>query len=220
MSRGELPDPWMTEAASVTTFVMGTRLPWPDDAPISDKGPFDSGVIHDSGFRQECSIRKISALGATVVSPMQQAPGELVTIELATGQRSTAKVQWATGDESGLAFEKPIDVLALINRKLVSQPIDRRSMPRVEIRCAAFVKCAADFIPVSLRNISARGLQIEGDKLPEAGAFVSIFIEGLNVPSGEVVWCKGNLAGVELFEELSWSSIMPWIRTQIHRRRD
>jgi hypothetical protein len=33
------------------------------------------------------------------------------------------------------------------------------------------------------------------------------------VPVGEVVWSKGNLAGIELMEELSWSSIMPWIRT-------
>ena len=48
--------------------------------------------------------------------------------------------------------------------------------------------------------------------LPPEGTFISVFIEGLNVPAGEVVWQKGNLAGIELFEELSWSSIIPWIR--------
>lgn len=206
----------MTEAASVTTFVMGARFPWDGNAsPVSEEGPFDSGIIHDSGFRQECSIRKISTLGATVKASVQQAPGELITIELATGQRTSATVQWANGEESGLAFQKPIDVLALINRKLVSQPIDRRSMPRVEIRCAAFVKCGEDFMPASLRNISASGLQLEGDRVPAAGAFVSIFIEGLNLPGGEVVWSKGGLCGIELFQELSWSSIMPWVRTQM-----
>jgi hypothetical protein len=45
---------------------------------------------------------------------------------------------------------------------------------------------------------------------------VSLFIDGLNVPSGEIVWAKGNLAGIELMEELAWSSLMPWIRDQ-HR---
>lgn len=209
----------MTEAMSVTTFVMGTRLPWPDDSPwADDDGPFDSGVIHDSGFRQECSILKISALGATVRSRVQQTPGEALTIELVTGQRTSAKVEWTNSGETGLAFDKPVDVVALINRNLVSQPIDRRSMPRVEIRSSAFVKCGIDFVPVNLRNISARGLQIEGDSLPQAGAYLSIFVEGLTMPPGEVVWVKGNLAGIELFEDLSWSSIMPWIRSEMRRR--
>ena len=208
----------MVEAASVTTFVMGARLPWPDDAPVIDeKGPFDGGVIHDSGFRQDCSIRKISALGATIQTRVQQALGERVTIELTTGQRTSAKVEWASGGETGLKFDKPVDMLALINRNLVSQPTDRRAMPRVEIRCGAFLKCGEDFLPVTLRNISARGLQLEGEGLPGAGSYVSAFIEGLSIPPGEVVWAKGNIAGIELFEELSWSSIMPWIRTELRR---
>jgi hypothetical protein len=63
-----------------------------------------------------------------------------------------------------------------------------------------------------MRNISAGGLQIEGDELPPCGTFVSLFVEGLNVPSGEVMWRKGGLAGVELLEDLNWTSIIPWIR--------
>ena len=208
----------MVEAASVTTFVMGARVPWPDDAPtIDDKGPFDPGVIHDSGFRQDCSIRKISALGATVRTRVQQVPGEEVTVELTTGQRTAAKVEWASAGETGLRFDKPVDIFALINRNLVSQPIDRRSMPRVEIRCGAFLKCGEDFLPVTLRNVSANGLQLEGDNLPASGSYVTVFIEGLNVPAGEIVWAKDGVAGIELFEQLSWSSIMPWIRFQLRR---
>lgn len=93
-------------------------------------------------------------------------------------------------------------------------------MPRVEIRCAGFIKCGVDFVPVTLRNVSARGMQIEGDALPGAGSYVAVFVEGLNVPPGEVIWQKGKLAGIELFEELSWSSIMPWIRSEMRRRAD
>jgi hypothetical protein len=44
---------------------------------------------------------------------------------------------------------------------------------------------------------------------------VSIFIDGIIVPPGEVAWRKDRLAGIELLEELSWSSIMPWIREQV-----
>lgn len=203
----------MAEEASVTTFVMGAQLPWPDEIPVTDAaGPFDGGVIHNSGFRQTCAIRKISALGATVRAKVQNAPGEELTVELPTGQRACATVEWSGGGEIGVRFTKSIDVLALINRNLVSQPIDRRSMPRVEIRYSAYIKRGEEFIAVAIRNMSARGLQIEGDSLPPAGTYVSLFVDGLNVPPGEIAWRKGKLAGIELFEELSWASIIPWIR--------
>jgi hypothetical protein len=46
---------------------------------------------------------------------------------------------------------------------------------------------------------------------------VAVFVEGLNLPPGEVAWRKDRLAGVELMEELNWSSIMPWVRDQIRK---
>ncbi len=203
----------MTEAHSVTTFVMEERLPWPDDAPMTGvEGPFDAGVIHDAGRRRNCTIRKISTLGATLRGAAMGAPGDEIAVELATGQRPAATIDWVSGGEAGICFKQPIDMLALINRKLISQPTERRAMPRVELRCSLYVKWSANLIPAMLRNISAQGLQVEGEGLPPHGTFVSLFVEGLNVPSGEVVWQKGNLAGIELLEELSWSSIIPWIR--------
>lgn len=209
----------VTEAQSVTTFVMGARLPWPDDAPVpAETGPFDAGVIHDNGARQKCSIRKISALGATLRGEARSLPGEGIAIELATGQRPAATIEWVRGGETGIRFDQPVDMLALINRKLVSQTVERRAMPRVEIRCGAFLKWAADTVPVTLRNISARGLQVEGVALPAPGTYVSPSIDGLIVPPGEVAWRKDHLAGIELLEELSWTSIMPWIRDQMRKQ--
>lgn len=202
----------MADAASVTTFVMGSRLPWPDDAPpMAEQGPFEAGVIHDHGARQDCSIRRISALGATLRGKLK-AVGEEIAVELATGQRHSATIEWIEGGETGIRFAQPVDVLALINRKLVSQTSERRAMPRVEIRCSAFLKKAEEFLPVMVRNISSGGLQVEGEALPPQGTFVSIYIDGLIVPPGEIVWRRDKLAGIELFEELSWSSIMPWVR--------
>lgn len=209
----------MTEATSVTTFVMGARLPWPDDAPTAgEKGPFDSAVIHDAGARQNCSVRKISALGATLDGEVRQQAGDEIAVELATGQRHTATIEWVRSGETAIRFCQAVDVLALINRKLVSQPVERRAMPRVEIRCSAFAKRGEDFLPVTVRNISASGLQIEGEALPAAGTYVSLFIEGLAIPPGEIAWRKDKLAGVELLEELNWSSIMPWIRELVRNQ--
>jgi hypothetical protein len=199
--------------ASVTVFVMGDTLPWPDDSSApAEAGPLDAAILYDVGSRHECSIRKISALGATLRGELAKAPGEEVSIELQTGQRPSGTIDWVRSGETGIRFSQPVDVIALINRKLVSQPVERRTMPRVELRLRVHIKCGGALSIATMRNISARGLQIEGAELPPKGTYVSVFVEGLNVPPGEVIWSKGDLAGIELFEELSWSSLMPWIR--------
>ena len=203
----------MANRPSVTIFVMGDTLPWPDDMPGKGaEGPLDASVIHSSGAKLECSIRRISSRGATLRGRKLTPAGQELAIELATGHRPAAVVEWVDGEEAGIKFRQPIDMLALINRTLVNQPIERRMMPRVELRCMVSVKCGENFVPAMLRNISSRGLQLEGEILPLAGAYIAVQIDGLVVPPGEVVWRKDNLAGVELFEDLSWTSLMPWIR--------
>jgi hypothetical protein len=204
----------MTDASSVTTLVVGDHLPWPADEswPGDDKGPFDLGAIVISGSRRPCSIRKVSALGVTVSSDVAPPLGERASVELATGQRAAGKIAWTGRQELGVRFDESIDVIALLNRKLVSQTRERRTMPRLEVRAAVHIKCGGAFHLATLRNISARGLQVEGDEMPAPGAFVSAFVEGLNVPAGEVVWKRGKLEGIALFEELSWTSLIPWVR--------
>ena len=208
----------MTEALSVTTVVVGDRLPWPDDpSSATNKGPFDESAIYHSGIRHQCEIRKISALGATVASALAPALGDKVMIELATGQRPAGKIAWTDGGELGVRFDDSIDVIALLNRKLVSQTPERRTMPRLEVRCLAHIKSGEHFLPAMLRNISSGGLQLEGTDMPAVGAYVSVFVEGLIIPSGEVIWAKGELIGVELIEELSWTSIIPWVRSTVRK---
>lgn len=208
----------MTDASSVTTVVVGDRLPWPDDAPKTfETGPFDAAAIYHSGVRRECVIRKISALGVTIGSDLAPALGDRVAIEIATGQRPAGKVAWTKQSELGIRFDDSIDVLALLNRQLVSQSRERRTMPRLEVRSTAHIKCGENFRPATLRNISSHGLQLEAEDLPGVGSYVSVFIDGLNVPPGEVAWKRDNIAGIEILEELSWTSIIPWVRNAIRK---
>lgn len=204
----------MTEPLSVTTVVLGDRLPWSDETWAGeDKGPLDRAAIYIGGSRTSCSIRKISALGVALRSDLAPALGDKASVELETGQRAAGKIAWASRGEIGLRFDDTIDVIALLNRKLVSQEREQRTMPRLEARCPVHIKCGGQFWTALLRNISARGLQVESNEVPAAGAYVSAFIEGLIVPPGELRWKRGTLAGIELLEEMSWSSIIPWVRT-------
>jgi hypothetical protein len=207
----------LADALSVTTVVVGDRLPWPDDLPSGDRGPFDAAAFYHCGTRVDCEIRKISALGATLGTDLAPALGESVSVELVTGQRAAGRIAWTGRSELGVRFDDCIDVIALLNRKLVSQTPERRTMPRIEVRCPAHVKCAQNLWPAMLRNISSRGLQLEGGELPAKGTFVSVFVEGLNMPSGEVVWRSGKLAGIEVLEEISWTSIIPWVRSIVKK---
>ena len=105
----------MTEAASATTFVVGDRLPWPDDPSVSEeRGPLDEAAIFITGSRTPCSIRKISALGVAVGSDLTPALGERVAVELATGQRPTGKIAWTGRGELGVRFDDQVDMAALL----------------------------------------------------------------------------------------------------------
>jgi hypothetical protein len=208
----------MTDAFSVTTVVLGGHLPWQDQScPGDEKGPFDSGAIVIGGSRATCAIHKISACGATISTGLAPALGERASIELMSGQRAAGEIAWRGGNELGVRFDDRIDVIALLNRKLVSQERERRTMPRLEIRAAVHLKCGGQFWPATLRNISANGLQVEGDPLPAVGAYVSPLVEGLNIPPGELIWKRGRIAGIEIMEELSWASIIPWVRALVRQ---
>ena len=203
----------MPNNQSVTTYVMSPELPWPDAAIAADAlGALDPVALFKGGEAHPCAIRRISSLGATVRGAGLRAGGEPVAIELETGQRAAGTLDWSEDGEAGLRFAHPIDMIAILNRKLLNQPGERRTMPRVEIRCPVGIKWGIDVAAATLRNISAGGLQLHGEGLPPRDTFVTMYVEGLNLRSGIVMWQKANLAGVEFMEELGWSSLMQWVR--------
>ena len=51
---------------------------------------------------------------------------EKVAVELITGQRAAGKVAWTRRKTLGIRFDDSVDVIALLNRKLVSQAPERR----------------------------------------------------------------------------------------------
>ncbi|MEO7654725.1 MAG: PilZ domain-containing protein [Sphingomicrobium sp.] len=202
----------MPEPALATMYVVDSDLPWPEDMPDLALGPYESGTIVRPGGRHVCAIRKIAAGGALLRTELAAPIGEKLALELPSGLRRNARIELAGSGEIGIAFDEPIDIVALINRNLVSQPAERRSMPRVEMRARVHVKWAEHLVPATMRNISSTGIQVEGDELPPQGTLASLFVEGINLPAAEAVWRRTGLAGFEFFEEVSWSSLIAWVR--------
>lgn len=210
----------MTQSATATTFVLPSRLPWldvPASAPREEE-PLDPVRLMIGGIAVDTEVQEISPLGATLRGALDLPLGAGVAAELGNGQRVDAVVAWRGEQDVGLRFTRPIDVMALITRELVAQPADRRTMPRVEVRCSAWIKEGERFIPTVIRNISAGGVQLEGGELPLAGQPIHLFLEGLGIPPGEVIWKRADLAGARFDRELSWQTILPWIK-ELHRPR-
>ena len=209
----------MHSNASVTTYVVNDRLPWPDeDDRAIGKPAFDAALILGPNGAQDCAIAKISPIGVTIQSDSSSRPGDQVMIELPSGQRCAASVEWSQGRSAGLVFAEPLDIIAIINRNLVAQPAERRTMPRIELRCPAHLKWGEHFEAALTRNISASGIQVEGDHLPPVGTYCALFLNGLNLPAADVAWRRDRLAGLEFFEELSWASIIPWVKSMSRRQ--
>lgn len=115
-----------------------------------------------------------SALGATLTGEIATRQGEELALELVTGQRPTAIVEWLSGGEAGVRFKQPIDVLALIKRTLISQPAERRSMPRVELRCGARLKWGATVCDATpAEHFGAR--DAAGSRWPAAKGYICQF---------------------------------------------
>lgn len=211
----------MTRQATDTLVVIDDMLPWADEfACVSASGRFDPSALHVGAQRRECVVRTISAGGA-LLGNCRGVDGERVALELATGQRAPGAIAWSSGrGELGVRFDSAIDMIALLNRKLVSQAPERRTMPRLQVRCPLHIKAGAQFSFVTLRNISSQGLQIEGDGLPPIGTYVCAVADGLNVPPGEVVWRNDATAGIELLEEIGWTSLTAWVRAMVRSARN
>ena len=194
-----------------------------NEVPGSD-GP--AGFARDALFLQEgslvvgsarevCSIRKISGAGAVIHADVPTEPGERLELELMSGDFIDGIVEWRDGSDVGLRFDKPIDIFALLARNLVSQPGERRRMPRVELLCPALLETATRTELVTTRDVAQGGVKIDTPVPLTPHERVMLTLEGFRPLEGEVRWVDGLVAGVAFVREIGWQELMPWLK---HRR--
>jgi len=66
---------------------------------------------------------------------------------------------------------------------------------------SASLELSGTSLPVKLRNLSAEGALVEGDKLPVEGASI-LFRKGDLSIVGTVAWVKGRQAGISFAQKL------------------
>lgn len=181
-----------------------------------DESVLQPGALVIGSFRQVCLIRKISAGGAVLHVDTPAEEGRRLELELETGEHLGGTIVWSRGSELGLRFDEPIDVLPILARALVSQPGERRRMPRVEIACPALLETSGRTELVTTRDIAQGGAKIDTPFPLADGEKIVLTPEGLRPIEGVVRWVRGCIAGISFHPELAWQELIPWLRARRH----
>jgi hypothetical protein len=198
-----------------TVYSLSGGVP-PIEAAVeeADASVLQPGSVVVGSIRQVCLIRKISAGGAVLHTDLPVEEGRRLELELDTGEHLDGSIAWRRGSELGLRFDEPIDVLPILARNLVSQPGERRRMPRVEVFCPARIDLESRSILVTVRDMAQGGAKIEGPFELNTDEKVMLTPEGLRPVAGAVRWVAGNVAGLIFEPELEWQELMPWFRSR------
>lgn len=82
-----------------------------------------------------------------------------------------------------------------------SSASQNRKTRRSNVLMSASLELSGTALPVKLRNLSAEGALVEGEKLPVEGASI-LFRKGDLSMAGTVAWVKGRQAGVNFAQKL------------------
>jgi hypothetical protein len=166
--------------------------------------------------RELCLIRNISIGGMLIRAYSAIEPGTRVSIELKQGEPVPGTVLWAQDELVGVSFDAPIDVISLITASAGSP---RPRMPRLEVRCTAWVRDGATVHRTRAVNISQGGLGVETSQGLPIGAQVTVTLPGLPPEQAVVRWNDGESRGITFNRVLALSQLVAWVGEQQERRR-
>lgn len=93
-----------------------------------------------------------------------------------------------------------------------SSQVQNRRQRRANVLLTAVVELSGQVSDVKLRNLSAEGALVEGDRLPSEGTEISFRRAELSV-SGKIVWVSGKRAGIQFHEALSPEALLRHVPT-------
>jgi hypothetical protein len=169
------------------------------------------GALTIEDRRELCLIRNVSAGGMMIRPYSPIAPGTRVSIELKQGDSVTGLAQWSEDGLVGVAFDTPIDVLALLNAP-IGKP--RPRMPRIELSCPASLRHNATVFRARVANISQGGICVDSPVDLELGDDVVITLAGLHAAAGVVKWKDGAFHGIGFNRVYPVDELMGFLREQ------
>jgi hypothetical protein len=174
------------------------------------------GALLIGDRRELCLIRNVSIGGMLIRAYSAIEPGTRLSIELKQGEPVHGSALWAKEDLVGVSFDAPIDIVSLIT---TSTDSPRPRMPRLEVRCTAWVRDGAIVHRTRAANISQGGVRVETTKGLSVGAQVTVTLPGLPPEQGVVRWSDEDGCGITFNRVLALSQLVSWAGQQQERQR-
>lgn len=174
---------------------------------------FRVGAIMFGDRRELCLIKNISAGGMMVRVYCDVFADTPIRVELKCGEPISGSVTWVKGDNCGISFDMPIDVLDIL---ATNEHGPRPRMPRIEIDCPVTLYDAGQRIEVRAVDISQGGIKVETDKPLQRDADIAIALPGMAPEAGVVKWIAEDSAGITFNRLLPLATLIGWLQ----ERRD
>ena len=201
----------MDRPAEPTIFSLSDQVPEPL-APTDHAGTGD--VLARGAVGELCSVRKLSRRGAVLHTDTPVIVGQHLSFELMNGRSISGVVSWVRGSEVILRFAEDLDVLGVVAAELVSQPGERRRMPRIELGVAVRLRIGPRVVNAALVDMSQGGVKIALRERIEPDTALDLALPAFRALPARVRWCDGGHAGLLFDRELGWQEMMPWLRGQ------
>lgn len=160
----------------------------------------------------DVAVLNVSSHGAMIECDLETRIGARIDIRFAECERTRCFVRWVREGRIGLEFDQetlviaPRDVRELIvgGRRAGEQPtlaVKKERPTRHSLILRGELHWARGSMPARLRNISASGAMIEGDRDLERETEVVLDLGGV-APRGRVMWCRSHQIGLVFDEEI------------------
>jgi hypothetical protein len=169
------------------------------------------GALLMGDRRELCLIRNISAGGMMIRPYSSVEVGTFVSVELKQGDEITGVAQWAENGLVGIAFDAPIDVVALLT---ASQEGPQPRKPRIEVDCTASVREDGDVHRARTLNISQGGICVHTRGELTIDAHVVISLPGLPPAPGVVKWKDADTYGIGFNRVVPVGQLMGFVQDQ------
>ncbi|NUQ18154.1 MAG: PilZ domain-containing protein [Sphingomonas sp.] len=201
------------EPVETTVYSLAASVPAQPDRRGSERflSLLRVGAMVVDGRRELCLIRNISAGGMMIRAYSPVSVGTPLSIELKQGDPVNGIVQWNEEGLTGVAFDSPIDVLALL---APPEEGPRPRLPRIEVECTAWVRQEADVIRTRVANVSQGGVRLETPAPLTIGGDVVVTLPGLTPAAGVVKWREGDAYGIAFNRGLILSELVHWLKDQ------
>jgi len=194
-----------------TLYSLSEQPPRADDRRDSERHLtlFRVGSITIGDRRELCLIKNISAGGMMIRAYCPIPEGTSVAIELKSGQPVTGRASWASEQNVGVAFDKPIDVIEILS---ASSGGPRPRMPRIEVDTVATVRDGANVYRLPVSDISQGGLKLKGDPSFEHGCDLSVSLPGLEPQPAALRWRQDGHIGISFNRLVPLSVLVAWLQ--------